>query len=419
MNSRPLFVLFLCLTMSAGFSQSRHIASFSITPDRDIPAQPISLDLTGLEYNEDYLMVVYTDGRTQKLPSQLMATGSPRLWFDPGRILKAGEKYDYDIYREDTPEPPDRILTRRDRDHITVFSGEQEVLKYRHSMIEAPEGTNPLYRREGAYIHPLFSPAGKILTDIQPADHYHHYGIWNPWTRTIFEERPIDFWNLADGQGTVRYAGTLSTWSGPLCGGFRVHHEHVDFTAPGADKTALNETWEVRVWSIEIDDRPVWVIDYVFTLNCATDSAVLLSEYRYGGGLGLRATNAWTRYNSTVLTSEGKTRKDADATNARWCMMEGSTGEGMRSGVVIMSHPANRAYPEPMRVWPEDEAGGIGYLFFEFTPIRQQEWQLRPGREYVLQYRMITFDGNLDKDLIDSFWFHFAYPPIATIIKTD
>jgi hypothetical protein len=419
MNSRPLFVLLLCFIFLSGLSQSRHIASFSISPEKDIPPQPISLDINGLDYNEADLLVVSTDGRAQKLPSQFMAGTSPRLWFNPGQVLEAGENYNFKIYGEDTPAIADRILARKDRDHITLLAGDQEVLKYRHSMIEAPEGTNPLYRRQGAYIHPLFSPSGKILTEIQPEDHYHHYGIWNPWTRTIFEGRPVDFWNLAEGQGTVRHAGTLAIWSGPLCGGFRVYHEHVDYTAPGADKTALNETWDIRVWSTEIDNRPVSVIDYVFTLNCATDSAVLLSAYRYGGGLGFRGTDAWTRYNSTVLTSEGKTRKDADATNARWCMMEGSIGEGIRSGVVIMSHPANRAHPEPMRVWPESEAGGIGYLFFEFCPIRHQEWQLLPGREYVLQYRMIVFDGNLDTDQIESYWHHFAYPPIVSISKPE
>jgi len=30
--------------------------------------------------------------------------------------------------------------------------------------MEAPAGTDPLYRRYGGYIHPLKSPSGKILT---------------------------------------------------------------------------------------------------------------------------------------------------------------------------------------------------------------------------------------------------------------
>ena len=87
-------------------------------------------------------------------------------------------------------------------------------------MIEAPEGTNTLYRRKGAFIHPLYSPAGKILTSIQPDDHYHHYGIWNPWTRVVVEGRTVDFWNLAEGQGTVSHSGILSTFSGQLYSGF-------------------------------------------------------------------------------------------------------------------------------------------------------------------------------------------------------
>ena len=411
---RTLLFLFLTYWIPAGFTQSRPLAAFSITPDRDIQVQPLSVDLSGLDYNEDRgkLVVVLKDGRMEsKLSSQLTKTGSPRLWFFPGKVLKAGKEYSFEITREAVAVEEELIQTRTDKDHITIYSGGQEVLKYRHSMIEAPEGTNPLYRRKGAYIHPLFSPEGKILTRIQPDDHYHHYGIWNPWTHTVFEGRQVDFWNLALGQGTVRFAGILSTCSGPLCGGFRVHHEHVDFTAPGPDKTALNETWDVRVWTIEINDRPVWVIDYTFLLNCAGDSSIELSQYRYGGGIGFRATAEWTKENSIVLTSEGKTRNDADASFARWCMLEGATGEKGRSGVAVMSHPANRAHPEPMRVWPDDATEGRGDQFFEFCPIRHQEWILNPGKEYVLKYRMVVFDGKLDAATINGLWYDYAHPP--------
>jgi hypothetical protein len=279
-------------------------------------------------------------------------------------------------------------------------------------MIEAPEGTNPLYGRRGAYIHPLFSPEGHVLTNVQPADHYHHYGIWNPWTRTVFEGRSIDFWNLAEGEGTVGNSGILSTYSGELFAGFRVHHDHVDLQAPEGEKTALNETWEVRAWMPSINGESVWLIDCTFLLNCATDSTVVLSQYRYGGGIGFRATAEWTRENSTVLTSEGITRPNADASYARWCRLEGATGPAGRSGIVFMSHPANRSHPEPMRVWPEDANGGRGDLFFEFCPIRHQDWVLNPGREYVLRYRMIVFEGELDESTIEQLWINYAFPAV-------
>jgi len=43
---------------------------------------------------------------------------------------------------------------------------------------------------------------------------------------------------------------------------------------------------------------------------------------------------------SSVLTSEGKTRKDADGSYARWCMITGETGKDQTSGIIFMSHPA-------------------------------------------------------------------------------
>jgi len=391
---RNILTLIISFLMLQGFSQGDPAHTFSIIPDRDMISQPLSVGLTGLDYNEDSLklVVVYSDADEKTwLPSQLEPGCLPRLWFEPGIKLKAGETYNFEIHRVDAGAKKPRILTSTDRDNITVLADGKQVLKYRHSMIEAPEGTNPLYRKEGAYIHPLFSPEGKLLTNIQPDDHYHHYGIWNPWTRTIFKGRSVDFWNLADGQGTVRHAGIISAWSGNLIGGFRILHEHVDYSAPGADETALNETWDVRISSI--DDNRIWVVDFTFTLNCATDSSVELSQYRYGGGIGFRATEEWTRENSSVLTSAGKTRKDADA-----------------------SFAANRAHPEPMRVWPEDQNEGRGDLFFEFCPIRHKAWVLEPGKEYVLRYRMLVFDGEIEAEVIDRMWSNYAYPP-GTISK--
>src|SRR5690606_40488763 len=91
--------------------------------------------------------------------------------------------------------------------------------------------------------HPLWSPEGKVLTNIQPRDHDHHYGIWNPWTHTEFRGDTLDFWNLYSKQGTVRFAGFTKKESGPVYGGFRARQEHV--AKPYTEKTvALNEIWD-------------------------------------------------------------------------------------------------------------------------------------------------------------------------------
>jgi hypothetical protein len=411
-------ILVLFPTWLAG--QDAKILQFTLNPDEDILNQPVSIDLGGVDYYKDstFLALYRLDGRN-KIPvaSQLEQGSHDRLWFLPGSSIQKGEKFIYEIYQVPDEKHSNGVIVIKDAENIQVLSDGKEILSYRHALIEAPAGTNPLYRRYGGYIHPLKSPSGNILTNIQPADHYHHYGIWNPWTLTYFEGREVDFWNLARGLGTVKYAGTISTWSGELYGGFKVRHEHIDFSGPGEDKTAINEMWDVRAWNVNLEKQPVWIIDFVFTLNCATDSIIKLEAYRYGGGIGFRATAEWTNANSFILTSEGRTRKDADGSFARWCMITGETGSDQSSGIIFMSHPANRAHPEPMRVWPEDANNGRGDVFFEFCPIRHKAWILYPGQEYVLKYRLVVFDGTISGETADVLWRNYAYPPIATTIQ--
>jgi len=164
--------------------------------------------------------------------------------------------------------------------------------------------------------------------------------------------------------------------------------------------------WEVAVHAIKEDS---YVLDLTTTLNTPLECGILLEQYRYGGGLGFRATQRWGTENSTVLTSEGKTRAEADGTGARWVIIEGesSVPEG-RSGILFMSHPENRAHPEPMRMWPPDSQDGIGNVFFEFCPIRHREWKLEQGKDYYLQYRMVVFDGSMDPISADVLWNEFA-----------
>src|SRR5215207_7193237 len=88
---------------------------------------------------------------------------------------------------------------------LTISSGNKELLIYQFKTVYPPRGIDTAYKRSG-FIHPLYTPHGQVLTRIQPPDHYHHYGIWNPWTHTFFEGDTVDFWNIKDHEGTVRFA---------------------------------------------------------------------------------------------------------------------------------------------------------------------------------------------------------------------
>jgi hypothetical protein len=298
-----------------------------------------------------------------------------------------------------------RLSLKTSDSETTIFAGEKPVLSYVHTETPPPEGINPLYKRS-AYIHPLWSPGGERLTRIQPPDHYHHYGIWNPWTRTHFGKYKVDFWNLADAQGTVRFAEYLEKVEEKDRAGIRVRQEHIYFKKDGGEGVAINETWDVRV---KIPEEGIYMLDLTTILNSPLEEGITLEAYRYGGGLGFRATEKWGTDNSSVLTSEGKTRKEADASHAKWVIIEGESAvpEG-RSGILFLSHPSNRSHPEPMRMWPPDSQQGKENVFFEFCPIRHQEWVLEHGKDYTLKYRMIVFDGQMNPSRAEEYWKQFA-----------
>ena len=217
------------------------------------------------------------------------------------------------------------------------------------------------------------------------------------------------FLNLALGEGTVKFAGFLNETEGAVYSGFKSLQQHIDFGASGKDNVAMNEILDVRAWNA---GEKIWVVDYTTTLNCPLKEGIMLDAYRYGGGIGFRATEKWHKENCTVLTSDNKTRVDADGSYARWCIVEGEsdTGQG-RSGILFLSHPSNRMHPEPMRIWPLDANGGRGDMYFEFVPIRHDDWKLEKGKNYTLKYRMIIFDGKMQTETAELYWNSFATNP--------
>jgi len=180
---------------------------------------------------------------------------------------------------------------------------EKNILNYRYAKKDAPDDAPEVYGR-GGYIHPLWSPSGEILTRIQPPDHYHHYGIWNPWTKTEFEGKEVDFWNLIKEQGTVRPESIPVKVSGEVYGEFEAIHNHVDLNAstPSGEKIALKEKWNVKVWNAN-SQKNVWLIDFTSVMNPASESPLVIKAFRYQG-FSIRASEKWNDETADLLTSE-------------------------------------------------------------------------------------------------------------------
>jgi hypothetical protein len=301
-----------------------------------------------------------------------------------------------------TPAQTGNMTTETRNGALTISKGQQELLRYQFATAFPPAGIDTNYKRSG-FIHPLWTPNGQVLTRIQPADHYHHYGIWNPWTHTLFENDTVDFWNLAKKQGTVRFVKMGAVKSDALQASYETLHEHVVFKKDGSEKVALNEWQTVTVYAPT--DNKQYYVDIVSKFQCASASPLLLLTYRYGG-FGWRTTEVWDNKNSEILTSEGKTRKDADGSLAKWCLVQGSLGNDY-GGMVLLSHPGNYNHPEPLRIWPEDQYGR-GDLFVNVSPTKNKDWLLEPGKTYILKYRLVVFNGKFDMEKAEREWQSFS-----------
>lgn len=400
------------------FSQqilAQELAKFAIeSGDFDRIDAPVSVSLDGINYNTDkgnlVLLEITGDGE-KPIPCQIENGHSARLWFIlSGTTMKnSTRKFVLRLEENGSNMAEDsKIILKKDHKDLSLALNENPILCYRFATTFPPEGINPIYKRSG-FIHPLWSPGGEIISRIQPPDHYHHYGIWGPWTKTHIDDREVDFWNLVKGQGTVKFACFLSEVEGDVFTGFQALQQHVDFGAIGEDQIAMNEILDIRAWNT---NKNIWVIDYTTSLNSPLKNGIILDTYRYGGGIGFRATEKWHKGNCTVLTSDNKTRIDADGSYAKWCIVEGeSDSKEGRSGILFLSHPSNRMHPEPMRVWPLNANGDRGDMYFEFVPIRHDDWKLESKQNYSLKYRMIVFDGVMDAKVAEMYWNSFASLP--------
>ena len=270
-------------------------------------------------------------------------------------------------------------------------------------------GMDPAFIR-GAYIHPLITPGGYRVTEDYPDNHIHHHGVWFPWTKTEFQGRHPDFWNMGQGQGTVAWKGTDRVFSGATASGFEVRHQFIDYTNPEINTVALDESWEVTVYSYEETqgDMDFWMFDLNSTQSCATGDPLILPEYHYGG-LGFRGREEWDgKPNAHFLTSYGERDRDkGNFTRGRWVDMSGAA-EGQYGGVTVLCHPDNFRAPQPMRLHPTEP-------FMCYAPSQLGDWKIEPGQNYVSKYRFVVHDGKPDPERLEALWLNYAWPPQCKI----
>ncbi len=281
-------------------------------------------------------------------------------------------------------------------DAIFLKRGSQVILRYNKSLQKAPQGIDPTNERSG-YIHPVFTPNGKVATGDFSEDHPHQHGLFMAWTSTSYRGESVDFWNPKQKTGRVEYAETLNTATTQDRVSFSVRHKHIA-TIQDREFHVLNETWTVTARETA-GDHFLFEVESVQQL--VGDEPLILNEYRYGG-MALRASNQWTKIKANpdgtcaFVTSEGHDRIAGNHTKVRWVSMSGIIDDEPAS-IAVLNHPSNFRSPQTARLHPK-------MPYFVFSPVAEGSFSIEPGETYVSRYRYLVTDNEADPDWIENQW---------------
>ena len=310
---------------------------------------------------------------------------SPRQGVFVLRDLKAGRSRTFSLVQVKGGEaPPDVVRAVKEGGRIAVTVGANEVLRYQGEKGKLPPEASPPSTSAADTSRPSTHAAGKLVTDDYPPNHKHHHGIWSPWTKTEFEGRHPDFWNMGDKTGTVEFVGLRRRLLRPRRRRLRRKHRFIDLScqtrAEGRTKRAVGgERLRRRPRrGGGRRSRPA-----VFPLRLAIDPDVRLGQSADAAPIPLRRPGLprqprlGRRRNLTFFTSEGKEGRGANESRARWVYLGGRV-DGQPAGVAILCPPENFRFPQPIRIHPTEP-------FFCYAPEQLGEFKIEPGKRYVAQ----------------------------------
>lgn len=271
---------------------------------------------------------------------------------------------------------------------LLVTKNNKPVLNYQITQ-KLPTG-KPEYYKRGGFIHPLYSPNGKILTDDFPEGHTHQHAVFFAFVNTTYKGEKLDFWNQHQQTETIEFEELMNYESGPVFGRFETMQNHVSLKYG----TILKEKWKVTIYNTE----PYRIAIQTTLQSVATDT-LFINDYHYGG-MAFRGAAAWNVVDSlhfqnepTFHTNEGKNRQAANHSRPLWSAMNGLIN-GKKTGVAILGHPTNFRYPEPIRIHPS-------MPYYCVAPMVGQAFAIPPNGIFKANYTYVSYDGEVPVETLN------------------
>lgn len=288
---------------------------------------------------------------------------------------------------------------------IEIRDNEKLVFAWQSTPIKNPSG-GPEFAGS-AFIHPLCTPSGFKLTDAQPSDHLHHFGVWWPWKFLATGGQQFNTWELQNKQGRhVAVSAAVTSKSADEVILKLVNQSEIKDTTDTTDtkyQPVINEQTTLRFARLGKD---AYVLDLAVRQEPVEGKKIEVVKYRYSG-FSWRGTPDFKKANSRMQTSGGHNRDTANGQTARWAMVSGDVPAGPQgqATILIMSAaPKNGGTPERLRVW--NSKAGTDAQFINFNPVVETTQTMDADHPGVAsrKYRLILADRSIHPAEAERLW---------------
>lgn len=263
-----------------------------------------------------------------------------------------------------------------------TFEG-RELWAYHHDPVEGKP-----------YFHPLASTSGTTFTDLRPADHPWHRGVWFSWKYI----NGVNYWeeNARSGKsnGETRIVDIRRTISDSKKVRFDLK---LEYTPASSDEVVLREKRVVTVYPPA--EGGCYQVDWSGVFTPAGGEVVLDRTPIAGqpGGKDWGGYSGWSvRMSSAVrggdyINDQGAQK--ADRQPSKWILFA-SPEDG---SLMLMDHPGNLNFPNK---WYLNEK----MPFFSPAVIHDGPTTLKAGDTLKLQYRLLVAPGRLSLEAVEKAW---------------
>ncbi len=277
------------------------------------------------------------------------------------------------------------------------------------------------------YLAPVFGPTGTQMTRNYPMknvegeqhDHPHHRGI-------VFGHEGMGGFETWSEHATYDEANAKKPGSGDVrlakLGSIK-HREYKEIKADATTATVvtLNDYLDPSGKKAFEEERSmifragdgVTLLD--FDIDIIASIGPVSVEDKKDAGLSIRVPTEMAveidkgkKGTGHIITSEGKTDKDAWSTHARWCDYYGTVG-GQAVGVAMLNHPSSFRFPTGWHVRT--------YGLFTANPFASQQFdksapdagfEIKQGDRLKLRHRFIFHSGDEKSAKIAEAWEAYA-----------